>query len=165
MQSNDLTKLLACAKASVAGRPTAQEVRLNVLHQSDRGLALLCLKTPDTPHDVPTTDTSPLPPTSVREARLRPDYRDINGWHGAIAKEVKRVEKFGAIRLVRFRAFRDASRLNPLTTSIGYLVPVLTCKADPNGGPRELDVLNPGSLPGKHAAASGAVALLGCGGN
>ena len=88
------------------------------------------------------TDPRLVPPISVRAARLRPDYRSPNGWFSAIAKEVHRVEKFGAIRLVRFRAYRDAARLNPLTTSIGYLVPVLTCKADPNGDPRELDVLN-----------------------
>ena len=32
------------------------------------------------------TDPRLVPPASVREARLRSDYRATNGWHGAITK-------------------------------------------------------------------------------
>jgi hypothetical protein len=57
-------------------------------------------------------------------------------------KEVTRVEGFGAWEIVPFREYRDMSRKYPGRTSIGYIVPVLTCKADPSGDPREIDVVN-----------------------
>ena len=46
------------------------------------------------------------------------------------------------MRSSALRVYRDAARLNPLTTRIGYLVPVLTCKVDPNGDLRKLDMPN-----------------------
>jgi len=65
------------------------------------------------------TDPRLIPPISVAAARRRADFRAPHGWHAAMSKEVKRVEDFGAWTLVRYREYREMSRLYPGRVSIG----------------------------------------------
>ena len=86
---------------------------------------------------------APTAPTSVMDARRRPDFDAPHGWGASITKEVRRVEGFKAWELSSAQAIRaDRARYGDARVSIGYLIAVLTCKFDPAGGPRALDVVN-----------------------
>jgi len=81
-------------------------------------------------------------PVTVREAMARQDFREPNGWYGAMQKELRKIEAFGAWTVVPESMVRASLRDYPDRTSIGHLVPVLTCKADASGDPRAPEVLN-----------------------
>jgi hypothetical protein len=67
----------------------------------------------------PGTDPRLIPPVSVSAARRLPDYAKPHGWKAAMSKEVARVEKFGAWRVVRYQEYRAMSKRYPGRTSIG----------------------------------------------
>jgi len=84
-----------------------------------------------------------VPPVNIRAARLRDDYRGEFGWEAAMRKEVNRVCGFKAWRLVSISHMRDAQRrYGEDRVHQGYIVSVLSCKADPSGDPRGGGVTN-----------------------
>ena len=85
---------------------------------------------------------APQAPATVREAMNLPDFHAPNGWRDAMQKEIRRIEGFGAWKVVTATELRESLRLYPDRTSIGHLVPVLTCKADASGDPRAPEVVN-----------------------
>jgi hypothetical protein len=72
----------------------------------------------------------------------RPDYLAPNGWRDAQQIEIRSIEGFGAWVVVPESALRASLRDFPDRTSIGHLVPVLTCKADASGDPRAPEIVN-----------------------
>jgi len=65
------------------------------------------------------TDPRLVPPLTVRAAMLRPDFETPHGWRDAMTKEVRRVERFKAWELVRFRQFREMRERYPGRVSLG----------------------------------------------
>ena len=75
-------------------------------------------------------------PASVRQALRHPDCDGPGGWKEAISKEIRRVEHFGAWKLVPGSTYHGAIRsLGKTRVSLGFIVCVLKQKTDPNGIP------------------------------
>ena len=84
-----------------------------------------------------------IPPVNIRAARLRSDWEGEFGWFAAMRKEVNRVAGFKAWRLVPLAHMRDAQREYGMDrVHQGYIVSVLSCKADPSGDPRGGGITN-----------------------
>ena len=82
-------------------------------------------------------DPRTVPPRSVHEPMRRADFAAPFGWKESMWKEVNRIKKFKAWRSVPIsEMFRARKKYGAHRVSVGYVVSVLSCKADPTGDPR-----------------------------
>jgi hypothetical protein len=88
-------------------------------------------------------DPKIIPPLNIRAAQARPDYAAPFGWKAAMQKEINRAVAFKALRIAPARQyFKDQLLYGKERVSVGFIVSVLTCKADPAGDPRGGGVTN-----------------------
>ncbi len=65
------------------------------------------------------TDPRLVPPLTVRAAMMRADFDVEHGWRDAMTKEVRRVERFKAWELFRFRQFHEMRERFPGRDRLG----------------------------------------------
>ena len=85
--------------------------------------------------------SEPVAPKSATAASRLPDYDAPHGWKAAIPKELDRVEGFGGWSVVSADVVRKHQRDYPGRVSIGHVVGVLRLKLDPDGDPRDPDIV------------------------
>ena len=85
--------------------------------------------------------SEPVAPKSATAASRLPDYDAPHGWKAAIQKELDRVEGFDGWDVASAEHVRRQQREYPGRVSIGHVVGVLRLKKDPDGDPREPDVV------------------------
>ena len=139
---------LALQEAEEAGTGEGELMDPAVRAVSAADLAPAVIRMAMTPPPQPDPDgpspgpSCPTAPATVKEAMSRPDYLAPNGWRDAQQIEIRSIEGFGAWVVVPESALRASLRDFPDRTSIGHLVPVLTCKADASGDPRAPEIVN-----------------------
>jgi hypothetical protein len=92
--------------------------------------------TPPTPGGPQPAGTDPraIPPPNVKAAMALPGFRDEHGWYAAMLKELNRVKNFKAWKVVSVGEMKRNERKYPGKVSLGFIVSVLTCKSNPDGG-------------------------------
>ena len=80
------------------------------------------------------TDPRAIPPASVKAAMALPGFCNTHPWYLAMKKELDRVRGFKAWKVVPIAEMRRNIKKYGNRVSMGFIVSVLTCKSNPDGG-------------------------------